>query len=136
RSDLESALAQGTAIVLQASNDITLVSPLNVNNPAGNGGALTMQAGGSVLLNESITTGNGNLSLIGNDSLANGVIDVQRDPGTAVITMAPGVTINAGSGMVSIEMRSGAGKTEAASGDITLGSITASSVQTVNNGSG
>ena len=134
RSDLEAVLAQGTAVSLQASNDITLSSALNVNNLSGNGGAFTLQAGRSILLNQGITTGNGNLTLIGNDTLTNGVTDAHRDAGNASITMAPGAAINAGSGAVDIALRTGAGKTNASSGNITLDSITASSIAVANQG--
>ncbi|HUP94373.1 MAG TPA: MBG domain-containing protein, partial [Burkholderiales bacterium] len=134
RSDLERVLGQGTAVSLQASNDITLASALTVNNPSGNGGALTLQAGRSVLINQSIVSDNGNLTLIGNDTLANGVIDAQRDAGSAVITKAPGATINAGTGAVSIALRTGAGLTNSTSGAITLDGITAGSLSVVNSG--
>src|SRR5207302_1011460 len=69
---LTRTLNPGTAVVLQASNDITVNSPITVS-AGGNGGALTLQAGRSIVLNASITTDNGALTLIANDQLANGV---------------------------------------------------------------
>ncbi len=48
------ALNSGTAVVLQASNDITVNSPITVS-AGGQGGALTLQAGRSILLNANIT---------------------------------------------------------------------------------
>jgi hypothetical protein len=62
------------------------------------------------------------------------VVDANRDSGAAVITMADGKTIDAGTGNVNIELRSGAGKTYTTSGDITLGSITAGSILVNNQG--
>src|SRR5262249_6446991 len=73
---LTRTLDTGTAVVLQASNDITVNSPVTVSAGA-NGGALTLQAGRSILLNASITTDNGDLTLIANEPLANGVVDSQ-----------------------------------------------------------
>jgi hypothetical protein len=130
---LTRTLNTGTAVVLQASNDITVNSPITVS-AGGSGGALTLQAGRSILLNASITTDNGDLTLIANDQLANGVVDSQRDRGKAVITMASGTTLNTGSGTLTIELRDGAGLTEADSGAITLQMITAGSLSVANYG--
>ena len=57
-----------------------------------------MQAGRSLLLNASITTDDGALTLVANETAANGVVNADRDPGAAVITMASGVALNAGAG--------------------------------------
>ncbi len=91
-SFLTATLDTGTAVVLQANEDITLDpnSAIVVNNPNGPGGDLTLQAGRSIILNASITTGNGNLTLIANDTTADGVITADRQPGTGLITMGPG----------------------------------------------
>ena len=120
-------LDTGTAVVLQAGNDITIDDPINVS-AGGRGGDLTLQAGRSILLNADVATDNGNLTLIANDTLADGVIDGDRDGGAAVITMAAGTSIDAGSGSVVIDLRDGAGKTNTDGGPVTLGSITAASV--------
>jgi hypothetical protein len=131
---LINTLMQGSNVVLQANNDITIDADLIVNPPSGNGGNLTLQAGRSIILNGRIVTGNGNLTLIANELLANGVIDAQRDPGAAVITMGAGVSIDAGTGSVDIELRSGAGLTNNTTGAITLGPISAGSLTVTNNG--
>jgi hypothetical protein len=130
---LTRTLNTGTAVVLQASNDITLNSPITVS-ASGQGGALTLQAGRSILLNASITTDNGALTLIANDQLVNGVVDAERDAGNAVITVADGTTLNTGSGSLMIELRDGAGRTNRDSGAITLQTITAGSLSVANNG--
>jgi hypothetical protein len=135
-SSLTNILNTSTNLTLQASNDITLNSSLSVNNPNGNGGDLTIQAGRSILLNANITTDNGNLNIFANDTLANGVVDAERDSGDAVITMASGISIAAGTGTVNIEMRDGSGKTNRSSNNITLGSINASQLNILNKGSG
>jgi hypothetical protein len=130
---LTATLDTGTAVVLQASNDITVNSPLTVK-AGGQGGALTLQAGRSLVLNASITTDNGALTLIAHDELANGVVDAERDPGTAAISMAPGTTLDAGSGPLRVELRKGAGLTNSDSGAITLQTVSAGLVSVVNDG--
>ncbi len=79
-------LDTGAAVTLQASNDITISNAITADNPSGNGGDLTLQAGRSLLINANITTDNGNLTLTANDTVANGVVDADRDSGSAVIT--------------------------------------------------
>jgi len=127
---ISNILSTGTNLLLQANNDITLNTALNVTN----GGMLTLQAGRSVLLNADITTGNANLSVIANDNLANGVVDLYRDPGLATITMSSSTSISAGSGDVTMELRPGTGKASSTSGDIMLGSISAGTISIVNQG--
>lgn len=121
-------LNAGTAVTLQASNDITLNNDLTVNNTSGDGGDLTLQAGRSILLNADIFTDNGDLNLFANEDLATGVVNAQRDVGAAVITMGAGSQIDAGSGAVTIRLDDGTGKTNHAGGDITLRDISAGTV--------
>jgi hypothetical protein len=130
---LTGTLDTGTAVVLQASNDITVNDPITVA-AGGHGGALTLQAGRSILLNASISTDNGPLSLIANDTLANGVVDAQRDPGASFITMAGGTALDTGAGPLTVELRDGAGRTNTNSRAINLQAITAGSVSVINNG--
>ncbi len=133
-TSLAALLASGTNLTLQASNDITIAAAITVDNTSGDGGDLTLQAGRSVLVNANIVTDNGNLTIIGNDTLANGVIDAYRDNGIAAITMASGTTIDARTGDVSIVMRDGAGKTYSGIGSITLRTITAGTLDVTNLG--
>jgi hypothetical protein len=134
-SALARALANGTDVTIQASNDITINDPITVS-PGGAAGSLTLQAGRSILINASISTGNGNLTLSANDTLLDGVVDGDRQPGAAVLTMAPGTSIDAGTGQVSITLGgdAGDGKSNAASGAITLQAVHAAALQVVNNG--
>jgi hypothetical protein len=131
-SALAAQLATGSSLVLQASNDITLNSALVVTGTGG--GALTLQAGRSLLINGNITTANGALNLYANTLLSSGVIDADRDAGAAVISMAPGTSINAGSGQVLVHLGPGTGKTNLTNGAISLGSITASGITVENAG--
>jgi len=133
-NSITSVLNTGTAVTLQASNDITVSSNITVNNPGGNGGALTMQAGRSIFINADITTDNGNLTILANELLSSGVINAQRDPGSAVITMATGADIVAGTGTVRLAILDGAGKTNLASGDLTVRNINAGNIRVENLG--
>lgn len=116
---LTDVLQTGSAVTLQANNDITISSPIIV--PGGAGGAFTLQAGGSLFVDADIDTANGNLTLIANETLANGVVDAFRPAGNAVLSVAPNVTINMGGGDLLMDLRDGAGKTNSGSGDLTLG---------------
>jgi len=127
-SFLTGVLNTGTNLTLQASNDITFNSDVIVNNAAGDGGSLTIQAGRSILVNSDIVTDNGNLNLYANDTLANGVVNQYRTAGDAVISMAAGSSIDVGSGVLTIELRNGAGLTNSTAGDISLRDIVAGSV--------
>ncbi len=132
-STLATLLSTPQNVTLQANNDITVDSAITVDNGAGDGGNLTMQAGRSILINQNITTDNGNLNLTANETLANGVVDAERDAGNAEITMAVGTTLDAGTGDINITIADGAGKTNTAGGDITLETITSSGTLTVEN---
>ena len=135
-SALAAALSSGQSISLEASNDITVQRDLIVNNPSGNGGNLSLRAGRSILLDGSIVTDNGNLTLTansgGNDLVT---VNANRLSGVAEITMASGKTIDAGKGAVSIMLDDGTGLTSATSGSISLGSISAKTISVRNAGS-
>jgi len=113
----------GTGVTLQANTDITVNSRIISFNPTGNGGNLTFQAGRSILVNAPIITDNGNLTLIANDTRANGVVNAQREPGQAVISIAPGATLNSGTGDTTLILGTGEGLTNNASGEITASNI-------------
>ncbi len=125
-TSLSDTLAGGAhvAVTLQANNDITISNAITVNNPADVGGAVIVQAGRSLIINASITTDGAPLTLIANDLLASGVINSQRDTGVGSITMASSAAINAGTANVTVDLRNGAGKTNAAYGGVTLDQVT------------
>jgi hypothetical protein len=124
----------GTDVVMQANNDITVKDAITTNSLTGRGGGLTLEAGRSLLIDADITTDNGNLTLIANQTAANGVSNSDRDPGNAVISVAPGVTLNSGRGDTVITLNTGAGLRNNSSGDITLGDVIAGSLLVENNG--
>ncbi len=127
-------LNAGNHVMLKANNNLTVNSAIVTDNPLGIGGNLDLYAGQSILINANITTDNGNLTLVSNETLANGVVDTWRSAGNAVVTMATGTSIDAGKGNVTIELRDGAGRTNRESGDITLRNISAGSISVLNNG--
>jgi CHAT domain-containing protein len=126
----------GTDVTMQANTDIIVEQPIFTNNPNGNGGGLTFQAGRSILVNSSISTDNGNLTLIANETAANGVINAFRDPGQAVISIAPGVTLNSGTGDTTLILGTGDGLTNNTSGDITASTIIGGTITLINNRGG
>ena len=137
-TSIANILNSGTALTLQANNDINVNSAITANNPTGNGGNLTLAAGRSIFINANITSDNGNVSIIANDDLANGVIDAHRDAGAAQILFGNNAgapyTIDAGTGNVTINLRAGTGKTNKTSGQITLGNIIAGAISVNNEG--
>ena len=117
-SFITSSLLAGTSVVLQANNDITVSDPITVTSPAG--GSLTLQAGRSILINAHINTNNGSLTLIANDVLANGVINAERDAGAGNITTSGGAILTLGTGLLTAQIRNGAGVTNQQPGTISL----------------
>lgn len=117
-SFIANTLGSGTAVEIQSNSDTTISSPIIV---AGSSAGFTIRAGRSILVNANVTTNNGNLTLIANDTLADGVVDAFRDPGTAVVSIGGGTTINVGSGNLNIQLLDGAGLTNIASGDVSIG---------------
>ncbi len=79
------SLNSGQDVLSQATATINVTSPIVVDNPIGNGGALTLQSQGALNLNANITTDNGNLTLLG-----------------TTITPAAGVTVNTGTGTLNL----------------------------------
>lgn len=112
-ADLITAITDtGTAVMLQASNDITVNEAIVTNNSAGVGGAVTLRAGRNIFINANITTDDADLTLIANDPLAdpNNRDDFPAIADHALIVMAAGTAIDAGTtGDVSITLGTGPG---------------------------
>lgn len=102
-ASIAAILNAGTALTLQANNDITVDQALVVNNPGGDGGDLTLQAGRSILVNADIVTDNGNLVLVGNDENA---LPAWRDTGLASVQVAAGATVDTGAGTLDMQFGS------------------------------
>ena len=118
-------LDTGTNVTIQSNDDITIDSPIT-ESTSGNPGSLTLDAGRSILINASINTAGGNLSLIANDSVADGVVNSERDPGNADITMTAGSTLDTGSGNLTVNLEYSTDKTINGRGSITLLGVNAS----------
>lgn len=138
--DIAAALATAN-LVLEANNDITLVSGTNITVGGTNAHSLTLRAGREVLLNGSITTANGDLTIIANEQIHTGkaatrVVAANRDPGRADLEMASGTVIDAGTGDVRLEIHDGrvdAGGTRFnAGGNITARDIRGASIALLN----
>ncbi|MFD1787105.1 beta strand repeat-containing protein [Sphingomonas floccifaciens] len=133
-SDIVSQLAAGTSVTLEASNDITVSSPIKVTGNPSRVGDLNLQAGRSILIGSDIQTQGGRIYLYANQPSAGGVIDAQRDSGNAVISMAPGTTIEAGSGSVNFVMGNGGSRAYSGNGDISLYRVYGASIVATNRG--
>ncbi|MFZ5663778.1 MAG: MBG domain-containing protein [Pseudomonadota bacterium] len=133
-SALAAILSGGTGVTLQANNDITVNAAILVDNPSGDGGNLRLEAGRSIFVNAGITSDNGRVELFTNNILFPGAIDAFRDPGASVVTFGAGGFINAGTGLVDIQIGPGAGLANPQSGAITLGNITAGTINVLNAG--
>jgi filamentous hemagglutinin family protein len=114
----------GTAVTLQANNDITINSAISSLNPSGNGGAMTFRAGRSITLNSTIFSDNGDISFTVNDSGA----DANRIAGTDAVFLNNGL-IDAGTGTLSITMG-----TKDQSGSIGVGQVGAGTLNITHNG--
>ena len=122
-------------VVLQANNDITIASAVNLSTA---GASLTAQAGRSILINSSITTHGGAITLVANDTAADGVVDADRLAGDAVIKMASGASLGSNGGNISLTINTGAGLTNSTAGSMTVAGIYAGSgnVTLINDGGG
>ena len=119
--EIADLITRGTNVTLQASNDITVANAITAGTFGTNKGDLTLAAGRSILVNQNIRTEGGEINLYANDTTANGVVDAQRDAGSARIGIANNVIVHAGDGDIEFHLRDGTGKTNTASGNISIG---------------
>ena len=95
-------IASGSRITLQATNNISVLSPFNVTTATGGntGVSVTLQANNAIAINAAVTTaGTGNITLIA-DNDGNGVGAISRTSAGTLNTGAGGsVTLSAGSGL-------------------------------------
>ena len=118
----------GTAVTLQANNDIVVSNSITSNNLSGVGGTLIFQAGLSITVNADIFSDNGDVSFKVNDE-AVGVAGQSAYRSSGVASLSNNNHINAGTGSVSISMG-----TQSTSGAISTGQITANNFTITHNG--
>ena len=134
-TQVASALASGTAITLQANNDITIASPIDAG--AGSAGALLLYAGRSVRFDADVRVGSRGLGVIANASAADGVIGAHRDAGQGGFVMSSGVSVVAGDFAVLVRgVDASSSNPNSSPGSVTLGNVTASRLAVGISGSG
>lgn len=107
----------GTDVVLRASNDLNWnASNAQVDfrfSSSGHSGGLTLSAGRNVALGGYMTLYSSDLTVIANDSVANGVVDADRDPGLASIdALGAVISTQVGGGQTAGNIRFVLGKGE------------------------
>lgn len=125
-------MAGAGSATLIARDDITLNSAITA--PSGSTGGLTLLAGRSALLNHSINTTNGALTIKANHYDGTAAVSANRLAGAAEITMGTSGTIATGTGAVNISIMDGTGLTTNTSGSIGLKAITGGSLSVFNRG--
>ena len=134
-ASVAAVLNGGTSLVMQASNNIFVLAPIEVANPNGDGGDLTLQAGKGISIRQPIITDNGDVTLLANAPQSAGVIADQRSAGNAAIFIGTNAFIDAGTGNIFMEIQDGAGRNANASGSIYVNSLFADTIQILNTGS-
>ena len=129
-------LSNGTTLFLQANNDITQNAGADITVPTVGstaGAGLSLQAGRSIALNANITTLNGSVTLVANETMANGVVSANREAGAATIAMA-GANISAGTANVTVTLSDGVGNASRDSASIALGTVSGANINVSNLG--
>lgn len=117
------AALNGGDVILQANNDITVNDAIDATGNALDGG-LILQAGRSILINADVLL-RGWFGADANVNLDLPIVDAQRDPGVAELTMAPGTLIDTSAGGtaghdIDLALGGGYGLTHHDAGDITI----------------
>jgi len=92
--------ATNADVQIAANNDIFFDSPLALTSP---GAALTARAGRNILMADAISTNNGRVILVANETA--GVDPAQRDPGAGVIVMQNNASISSGGADVTLQLK-------------------------------
>jgi hypothetical protein len=108
-TQIQAIANQGTKVVLQANNDITLKpnSSITIQSPTAGSGGISMQAGRSITLQSPITyVGNysGPINLIANDT---SLLPSFRDIGAGNLTVDTGATLTSSQALVSLRLGPG-----------------------------
>lgn len=130
---LTGLLNAGTDVTLQASNDITVLKAVTTS-ASGQGGDLTLEAGRSVRIYAPITTDNGNFTAIANQTLAGGVMDADCSTCVSQIVMAPGTSVDTGTGTLTLSVLNSTDKTANAAGPLVVGDLAGRAITVSNQG--
>lgn len=137
-TDSSLVLPNGDDFSYDSDNDLLLTASLDVmlnsalQNANASGGKVTIRAGRSIFVNADMATGNGDLTL-----QANADVEGDRSSGVAEVTVADGVSIDAGTGAVLMELADGTGNSNGDAGHITFtgnNTLSAGSIQILNKG--
>ncbi len=128
---ITSMLNAGTAVTLQASNDITVLRDITAS-AGGHGGDLTLEAGRSIYIRANIDTDGGHFAARANQS--SGVVDADCSVCAAVITQQAGTTVRAGAGNAAFVIDESSSKTYNDAGTLRLASVDAAQVYASNAG--
>ncbi len=113
---------QASNVTLQANTDVTIAAGVgNAIAMTAPGIGITIQAGRSVLINNSISTNNGAISITANDNTA---LSANRSAGVGNITMAAGTSLNSGTADINLSIGSSAVAPFAA-GNMSLAALSA-----------
>ncbi|HEX8484868.1 MAG TPA: filamentous hemagglutinin N-terminal domain-containing protein [Sphingomonas sp.] len=131
-ADIKTLMDGGTDVFLRASNDIEWNANLSVGSSA-NPGDLFLSAGRSVAIGGFLTLNQANLTVVANDTAANGVINADREAGAAEINafnaQITGAIDSGGTGgNIRLTLGSGAGLTNNGADGMRLTSIAARSI--------
>ena len=100
RIDPATINAAAVNVSLQANNDITVANDIAMANA---GVGITMQAGRDINVNANVSTNNGSIVMVANDS---GATAANRSTGSGDITMAAGTALNSGTGNIDLSVGS------------------------------
>ncbi|UXH79966.1 YDG domain-containing protein [Roseateles amylovorans] len=114
-------LDDGARVTLTADNDLTLNSA--ITSTSASAGNLVLNAGRSILVNANIIQASGDLTLNANQPVSADIRNANRAAGAAHITMATGTSISGN--QVAFAVNDGQGLSNAQTGTITLGTVSA-----------
>jgi hypothetical protein len=108
-TQIQAIANQGTNVLLQANNDITLMpnSSITIQSPTAGSGGISMQAGRSIILQSPITyvgEYSGPINLIANDT---SLLPSFRDIGAGNLTVDTGATLTSSQALVSLRLGPG-----------------------------
>jgi hypothetical protein len=108
-ASITALLNAGTAVTLQANNDISFLSPVIASlsgsgGPSPGPGDLIVQAGRNITFAAGVTTNDGNLTAVAGDPGANTAF---RDSGTPTLTISSGAVLNVGSATATLAAQGG-----------------------------